>query len=76
MDEDEMSREERLWFAKLKRTLRDMPASVEIQVHSNSIQMNRAGAREDHFRQRGHADGVESLDWFRTKRVYPCSEST
>jgi hypothetical protein len=52
-----------------------MPTTVEIQVHQNFIQMNRAGARSETFELIGHVDNVESLDEFSTERVYPCSES-
>ncbi|MGQ4812353.1 hypothetical protein ACCZ74_08650 [Agrobacterium vitis] len=69
-----MSTEEK-WFRRLKRVLSDMPSTVEIQVHQNFIQMNHSGAREETFARRGHADEVESISTFGTKRVYPCSES-
>lgn len=70
-----MTREEQRWFSRLRRTLKDMPETVEIQVHQSTIQMNKVGGREEYFLEKGHADGVESLDEFRTERVYPCSES-
>lgn len=70
-----MTPEEKRWFSRLRRVIRDMPKEVEIQVHQNRIQMNREGAREAAFMEKGNADNVESLDEFSTKRVYPCSES-
>lgn len=73
--DDEMTVEERRWFKRLKACLRGMPTTVELQVHQNSIQMNRAGARSDAFELRGHADEVDHLGWFQAERVYPCSES-
>lgn len=70
-----MNPEEKQWFSRLRRILRNMPTTVEIQVHQNFIQMNRAGARSETFELIGHVDNVESLDEFSTERVYPCSES-
>ena len=70
-----MAPDEKRWFDRLRRVLKDMPNSVEIQVHQNSIQMNRAGAREEEFMRAGNADNVECLAEFNTKRIYPCSES-
>lgn len=70
-----MTPEENRWFNRLRRVLRDMPSTVEIQVHSASIQMNEAGARKEEFSRTGHVDNVESLAEFQTERVYPCSES-
>ncbi|MBO9099484.1 MULTISPECIES: hypothetical protein [unclassified Rhizobium] len=75
MADDEMTPDEQRWFNRLRRVLRNMPAAVELQVHSGSIQMNREGAREEEFLRTKHVDSVESLDEFQTKRVYPCSES-
>ncbi len=66
---------ERAWFSKLRRILREMPATVEIQVHQNIIQMNKAGERDATFERDGHADNVPEIDHFSTHRVYPCSES-
>lgn len=72
-----MTENEQKWFASLKRVLQKMPDSVEIQVHNNSIQMNRKGARDEEFALRGNADAVDDLDAFSTTRmrVYPCGES-
>lgn len=66
---------ERAWFSKLRRVLRDMPSTVEIQVHQNIIQMNKAGERDRAFERDGHADNVPEIDHFSSARVYPCSES-
>lgn len=73
--EDPMTPEEKRWFSRLRRVLRDMPDTVEIQVHQNSIHMNREGAREAEFVRTGHVDNVDALGWFSAGRVYPCSES-
>lgn len=70
-----MTQEEERWFTRLRKVLRDMPDTVELQVHHNTIQMNAIGARSAVADQVGDADNVESLDYFTTKRVYPCSES-
>lgn len=67
--------EEARWFKRLKRCIADMPATVELQVHQNNIQMNVEGARDAAFISMEHADDVDCLDYFRTDRVYPCSES-
>lgn len=67
--------EEARWFKRLKKCLADMPATVELQVHQNNIQMNVEGARADAFGSMEHADAVDCLDYFQTTRVYPCSES-
>ncbi|NTJ46552.1 hypothetical protein G6K93_05930 [Agrobacterium rhizogenes] len=75
MADHEMTSDEQRWFNRLRRVLIDMPLTVELQVHSGSIQMNREGAREEEFFRTKHVDGVESLAEFQTKRVYPCSES-
>ncbi|CAM3844620.1 hypothetical protein G6L26_009880 [Agrobacterium radiobacter] len=66
---------ERAWFSKLRSVLREMPATVEIQVHQNFIQMNKAGERSATFERVGNADNVPEIDHFSTARVYPCSES-
>lgn len=66
---------EEKWFRRLRRVLREMPEGVELQVHHSMIQMNVAGARQATFEALGCADNVESIDYFDTRRVYPCSES-
>ncbi len=66
---------ERAWFSKLRRVLREMPSSVEIQIHQNFVQMNKAGERAATFDRCGNADSVPEIDSFSTDRVYPCSES-
>lgn len=75
MADDEITAEEKRWFSRLHRVLRDMPDAVEIQVHSTFIQLNRVGAREEEFARIGHVDCVPSLAEISTERVYPCSES-
>ncbi|MND54132.1 hypothetical protein D3C87_908290 [compost metagenome] len=68
--------QERAWFSKLRRVMREMPKTVEIQVHQNVIQMNKAGERDAAFERDGNADNVPEIDHFSSHRVYPCSEST
>jgi hypothetical protein len=72
-----MTPDEKRWFDRLRRVLRDMPKSVEIQVHHGTIQMNRSGAALEAVvgKRLGDADNVEELSFFCTDRVYPCSES-
>lgn len=70
-----MTPEEKRWVDRLRRVLREMPKSLEIQVHQNTISVSRAGARAEAFERDGHADSVAELAHFQTKRVYPCSES-
>lgn len=70
--------EERRWFKRLERCLKDMPETVEIQVHQRYIQMNEAGGAAAAFADPdglGHADDVSELMNFETERVLPCSES-
>ena len=75
MSEDELTREEKRWFARLKRVLKDMPPDVYVMVHTSSIALVRNTAREAAFLRDGHFDQVLDLDWFVTDRVQPCGES-
>lgn len=70
-----MTPEEKRWSSRLRRVLRDMPASIEIQVHQSHIEICQLGAVAKAFERHGDADNPESLDWFQTERVRPCSES-
>lgn len=67
--------DEEKWFRRLRRVIDDMPKTVEVQVHQNIVQMNWLGAMDTEFERAGHVDSVEPIDWFQTKRFYPCSES-
>jgi hypothetical protein len=77
MTDNKMTPDEHRWFNRLYRVIRDMPKTVEIQVHSNHIQMNRVGATLAAFEKHGDGDNAESLDAFNTtkSRVHPCGES-
>ncbi|KQS74057.1 hypothetical protein ASG25_21535 [Rhizobium sp. Leaf384] len=70
-----MTPEEKRWSNRLRRVLRDMPASIEIQIHQSHVDICQLGAIQEAFSKRGDVDNVETLDWFQTERVYPCSES-
>lgn len=63
------------WFRRLQRVLKDMPDTVEIQVHQNTISLVAQGAFETAFAERGDCDNVEEISFFQTRRVRPCSES-
>lgn len=70
-----MTPHEQRWWKLFKDVLKNMPATLEINVHQNTVDVSPAGARERAFKDAGHADNTESFEFYRAKRVYPNSES-
>lgn len=71
---DELDEEEARWVKRIKRVINDMPASLELQVHHDTISVLARGTWAS-MGEGGTADNLDELDSFKSRHVYPCSES-
>lgn len=71
----QLSAAERRWWSLFKRIIKAMPPSLELMVHQSTIEVCKAGSREKAFTEHGDADNTPSLDFVKSGRIYPCSES-
>lgn len=72
-----MTKQERAYVSRLRRLLKDMPASLELIVRYNVISVCAEGSRQEHFDAHGDADNTPELCSVETLglRIYPGGES-
>lgn len=66
---------QRRWWNRFKKTLREMPEDLELNIRNGSVAVCHAGAREACFAANKDTDNIDDMEIFHARRVYPNGES-
>lgn len=59
----DMTPDQKRWWNRLRRVLRDMPKDVELNARVGEIGISPAGSRNENFLKHGDADDFWEDEW-------------